>query len=539
MADYFLGDTTQYTALTGADYAAADRFPVIDASAGGTYGVLKQITKTELLTVFQASDATLTAFAVLTIAANSLTLGTGADAFSQTTFAANTFPARASTGNLEAKAITDFGLSLVDDIDASTARTTLGLGTLAIQSGTFSGTSSGTNTGDQNLFSTVAVAGQSNVVADATSDTLTLVAGSNITITTDASTDTITIAASGGGTPGGADTQVQFNDVAAFGGDAGLTFNKTTNSLTVTGNHFVGSGTMSVGTSGVGVIVAGNSTVPTTYPADEAQMWCADISAANAAWHLAGEGLVAVVTVGGVTIRQKGGTPGTNELQIWHDGTDVQLRNPAGTSSFNSLSIGASGSQMYVKVTGVVESTIGVNAAQYFAVTAFGAYLGHSSARWIIQSGYMTSTGWVQLTAGRSSVASDVTNATTTMANVTGLSATLIAGRKYAGRLVLYVNDSVASEGVKVDFDGGTATMTSFRAHATIYDATLLLSTQTTALATDIAVATITGDSLIEVELGFVCNVAGTFVPRFAQNSHISGTATVYANSFLLLEDVP
>jgi hypothetical protein len=43
------------------------------------------------------------------------------------------------------------------------------------------------------------VSGQSNVVADSATDTLTLVAGTNITITTDASTDTITIAASGGG----------------------------------------------------------------------------------------------------------------------------------------------------------------------------------------------------------------------------------------------------------------------------------------------------------------------------------------------------
>jgi hypothetical protein len=57
----------------------------------------------------------------------------------------------------------------------------------------------GTNTGDQNLFSTIAVSGQSNVVADSTSDTLTLVAGTNITITTNAGTDTITISASGGG----------------------------------------------------------------------------------------------------------------------------------------------------------------------------------------------------------------------------------------------------------------------------------------------------------------------------------------------------
>jgi len=38
----------------------------------------------------------------------------------------------------------------------------------------------------------------------------------------------------GGGNPGGSDTQVQFNDGgSAFGGDTGLTFNKTTNTLTV------------------------------------------------------------------------------------------------------------------------------------------------------------------------------------------------------------------------------------------------------------------------------------------------------------------
>jgi hypothetical protein len=71
-------------------------------------------------------------------------------------------------------------------------------------------TISGTNTGDQNLFSTIAVAGQSNVVADSTSDTLTLVAGSNITLTTNATNDEITIASPGGGGGGGyTDEQAQ------------------------------------------------------------------------------------------------------------------------------------------------------------------------------------------------------------------------------------------------------------------------------------------------------------------------------------------
>jgi hypothetical protein len=43
------------------------------------------------------------------------------------------------------------GRSVLTGADASAIRTTLGLGTLATQSGTFSGTSSGTNTGDQDL----------------------------------------------------------------------------------------------------------------------------------------------------------------------------------------------------------------------------------------------------------------------------------------------------------------------------------------------------------------------------------------------------
>ena len=44
-----------------------------------------------------------------------------------------------------------------------------------------------------NTFSTIAIAGQSSVVADTTSDTLTLTAGVGITLTTNAGTDTITI----------------------------------------------------------------------------------------------------------------------------------------------------------------------------------------------------------------------------------------------------------------------------------------------------------------------------------------------------------
>ena len=67
-----------------------------------------------------------------------------------------------------------------------------GISTVAISGGGGGGSVSET-------FKTIAVSGQSDVVADSATDTLTLVAGSNMTITTNANGDSITFASSGGG----------------------------------------------------------------------------------------------------------------------------------------------------------------------------------------------------------------------------------------------------------------------------------------------------------------------------------------------------
>ncbi len=90
-----------------------------------------------------------------------------------------------------------------------------------------------------NVFGTIAVSGQSDVVADSSTDTLTLVAGTNVTITTDAGTDSVTINASGGNAFGTVVVAGQSDVVADAGSDsltlvAGSNITLTTNAGTDT-----------------------------------------------------------------------------------------------------------------------------------------------------------------------------------------------------------------------------------------------------------------------------------------------------------------
>ena len=105
--------------------------------------------------------------------------------------------------------------------------------------------------GSGNAFTTIAVAGQSNVAADSTSDTLTLIAGNGISITTDASSDTVTITNSGsvqnvfstiavaGQANIAADT---ISDTLTFVAGTGITLttDSSTDTITITGTASTG-----------------------------------------------------------------------------------------------------------------------------------------------------------------------------------------------------------------------------------------------------------------------------------------------------------
>ena len=102
--------------------------------------------------------------------------------------------------------------------------------------------------GSQNVFSTISVAGQSDVVADASTDTLTIAAGTGMTITTTAGTDTVTFATS-------AITSVAADTSPQLGGN-----------LDVNGNSIVSAsnGNISITPNGSGKIVLDGLSFPTS-----------------------------------------------------------------------------------------------------------------------------------------------------------------------------------------------------------------------------------------------------------------------------------
>lgn len=137
----------------------------------------------------------------------------------------------------------------------------------------------------------------------------------------------------------------------------------------------------------------------------------------------------------------------------------------------------------------------------------------------------------------RSFLASNQTNATATLA-ASNLSIAVEAGKKYDFRALLFVENSQAAEGVKIDFGGGTATMTLFLGQAKGFDVGFAINQNLVSLTTQARVDVFTGAGAIEVEGSMQVNQGGTFVIRFAENTHVSGTLTLKAGSRLIASEI-
>jgi hypothetical protein len=173
-------DGTPSFAISTIEFDQADGFVLTDQGSGigrvnftggggGTWGSITGTLsdQTDLQAALdgkQPLDGELTALAGLTSAADRLPYFTGAGTASLATF-------------------TQAGRDLVAGVDNTAQRATLGLGTLATQSGTFSGThsgtSSGTNTGDQTPSSLGLVIGTNVQAWDADLDAIAALAGTS------------------------------------------------------------------------------------------------------------------------------------------------------------------------------------------------------------------------------------------------------------------------------------------------------------------------------------------------------------------------
>tara|TARA_B100000424_G_scaffold59476_1_gene43098 strand:- start:248 stop:2914 length:2667 start_codon:yes stop_codon:yes gene_type:complete len=183
---------------------------------------------------------------------------------------------------------------------------------------------------NQNAFSNVQVTGQSTVAADTTNDTLKLVAGSNVTITTDASTDSVTIAASGGG--GG--SQNVFSTIAVSGQN-NVVADSTTDTLTlVAGSNMTittndSSDTITFASSGGGSGISNvvEDTSPQLGGALDVQAQEINTSTTNGNIKLAPNGS------GVVEVRGAGGNDGTLQLNCSAQSHGIKLKSPPHSAS--------------------------------------------------------------------------------------------------------------------------------------------------------------------------------------------------------------
>lgn len=134
-------------------------------------------------------------------------------------------------------------------------------------------------------------------------------------------------------------------------------------------------------------------------------------------------------------------------------------------------------------------------------------------------------------------LAADATSVTATMA-ASGLTVNVVAGHRYAFRVVLMLNDSstASASGGKFDFDGGSAVLTDFRVwfndtNFGVYVPTAYVTSQ----ATDITNNGGFIDDVLFIDGALEPSSSGTFAIRFAQNVRVDGTLTLFRGSSLTI----
>jgi hypothetical protein len=173
-----------------------------------------------------------------------------------------------------------------------------------------------------NSFETIAVAGQSSVVADSATDTLTLVAGTGITITTDAGADSVTITNSATGANAFGNVAVSGQTtVAADSTNDTLTLAAANSNVVLTTNASTDTVTVGLGTD----LVVGSVTATTGNLATLANVTCVDVTSSGTA-NLTNAVVSTSLTVSSISFTGGGTTTIGPDNSLPTDPSDLLIR---------------------------------------------------------------------------------------------------------------------------------------------------------------------------------------------------------------------
>lgn len=387
-------------------------------------------------------------------------------------------------------------------------------------------------------------------------------------------TNTISVTSGTAPTSAPADcVQYYSSDFEAGAGDARAHIRGEAGAPVAVGNNAVAvpkpAATTGASQAGRAITVKASDAVASTDTAGAAAGGSVNITAGSAARNASGNanGGDVIITPGSpigsgasgaLVVRQPGGTPGTDEVAITHNGTNGVLEVESGKlqvklndSDFTVqiardmemyFDLGFSGNPQ-IRLSGV-DGVVDLKATGQLRWSGAGDVSGDRNTG-IVRDGVDgvlratnggSGNGWFRNAAGESALEADYTDSDATMGN-TALSITVNAGRSYRIEGILQVSNTVASEGVKFDFNGGSATAATFfmASHAV---GSVVAATQTsTTLDGDHDYTTVTGTAYIFFRGYLEVTNAGTFILRASESTTSSGTVTVGAGSWMALSD--
>lgn len=220
----------------------------------------------------------------------------------------------------------------------------------------------------------------------------------------------------------------------------------------------------------------------------------------------------------------------TNGVIRFNDGTSTAqvLIAPAATSAGAAFLyvVSAANGGVAFQADSAAAPTVDVARFTINGGTSAGTYAGVSSGGYVFDVG-----------AKRVSAQFDKTS-DTTLADITGLSVNVVAGKSYKFEAITYTASNVAG-GVKFAI-AGTATATAVIYEALVNDgAVVSAQTRATSLGTTVGAVTTVTAAYCRITGTITVNAAGTLTTQFAQNASNGTASSVLVGSTFTVNEIP